>query len=140
MNLLYPSWPDVNNSAAPVDRVSVNMRVGAISTQRAGGASIAPYAAADGAGGFNLATHVGDDAVAVARNRAALRQLLPAEPCWLNQVHGTAVFHARADTVYLNPPSADACIATEPGVVCAVMTADCLPVLLCDFFGRVVGA
>lgn len=128
MNLLHPILPDV---AA---------RVATISTQRGGGISKMPYAAADGSGGFNLATHVGDEAIAVADNRAALRRMLPAEPVWLNQVHGTAVFHARAAQLLTSPPIADACIATEPGVVCAVLSADCLPVLLCDVTGSVVGA
>lgn len=134
MKLVYPLW------AGAVNPIDVAEQIGAISTQRAGGASAMPYAAGDGAGGLNLAAHVGDDANAVARNRAALRSVLPGEPCWLNQVHGTAVVHARAGAVCINPPAADACIATEPGVVCTVMTADCLPVLLCDPAGRVVGA
>ncbi len=137
MNFLYPVWRD---AISAVGALEVGRHVGAISTQRSGGASITFYAAADGSGGFNLATHVGDDAIAVAGNRAALRRVLPADPCWLNQVHGTAVFYARADMVFTHPPIADACIATEPGVVCAVMTADCLPVLLSDPAGRVVGA
>jgi YfiH family protein len=128
MNLDHPVWP------------SAVEHVGAISTRRSGGFSASPFAANDGSGGFNLASHVGDDALTVARNRAALGGVVPAEPRWLNQVHGTAVFHARADTFALTPPTADACIATEPGVVCAILTADCLPVLLCDPAGSVVGA
>lgn len=115
-------------------------RIGALSTRRFGGVSVAPYAAEDGAGGLNLAMHVGDDALAVARNRAALRLVLPAEPCWLNQVHGTTVVHARADSVAATVPTADACIATESGVVCAILTADCLPVLFCDPTRGIVGA
>ncbi len=72
------------------------------------------------------------------RNRRLLRPLLPAEPAWLTQVHGTTVVDAA--TVATDPPQADASIATRPGVVCAILTADCLPVLLCDRAGRVVGA
>ena len=131
MNFLTPVWP------REVDGLD---HIGAISTLRTGGFSLPPYAAADGSGGLNLATHVGDDAAIVARNRAVLRLKIPADPHWLNQVHGSAVVHARADAVVENPPTADACIATEPGVVCAILTADCLPVLLCDPKARVVGA
>lgn len=128
MKVVHPVLPD---SA---------VRIALLSTQRGGGISAMPYAAANGAGGFNLATHVGDDAIAVAHNRASLRQMLPAEPVWLNQNHGAVVVHACADTNFTSPPIADACIATEPGVVCAVLTADCLPVLFYDVSGDVVGA
>ena len=128
MKLLRPVWPGETH------------RISAVSTYRDGGESTTAYAAADGAGGLNLALHVGDDPHTVARNRAALRAYLPAEPFWLNQVHGTAVVHAHAAKTVDAPPTADASIATEPGVVCAILTADCLPVLLCDPTGRVVGA
>ncbi|ENO90188.1 hypothetical protein C666_02980 [Thauera linaloolentis 47Lol = DSM 12138] len=105
--------------------------VRALLTTRAGGCSLAPY------DGFNLAKHVGDVPAAVARNRAMLRELLPAEPVWLSQVHGCAVADAAvADGVLV----ADAVVAREPGRVCVVMTADCLPVLLCDDDGSVVAA
>ena len=128
MKLVHPTWP------GEVERIA------AISTMRDGGSSVKPFAAADGSGGLNLALHVGDEAQTVERNRAALREYLPAEPLWLNQVHGTAVVHARAGMIVDTPPTADASIATEPGVVCATLTADCLPVLLCDPTGRAVGA
>lgn len=128
MKLLQPVWPGAAD------------RIGAVSTYRDGGESTTPYAAADGAGGLNLALHVGDDAQTVARNRATLRAHLPNEPLWLNQVHGITVVHAQAGMVVDYPPTADASIATEPGVVCAIMTADCLPVLLSDPSGRAVGA
>ena len=111
--------------------------VGAMSTTRSGGVSIAPYDDANGGGGLNLGTHVGDAPEAVARNRALLRALLPAEPAWLTQVHGTRVLDA---STVAGAPEADASIATQPGVVCAIMTADCMPVLLADAAGRVVGA
>lgn len=112
--------------------------VGALSTTRAGGVSAAPYDDAGGGGGLNLGTHVGDAPDAVARNRALLQQqYLPAEPAWLTQVHGVKVLDAA--TVSGAPP-ADASIAARPGVVCAIMTADCMPVLLADAQGRVVGA
>jgi polyphenol oxidase len=82
---------------------------------------------------FNLATHVGDDASLVANNRALLRQYLPQEPLWLNQVHGVAV--ADDSTATVNPfgasqiPTADAAITLKPKRVLAVLTADCLPVV-----------
>ena len=111
--------------------------VGALSTTRSGGLSVAPYDDANGCGGLNLGTHVGDAPEAVAGNRALLRALLPAEPAWLTQVHGTRVLDAAA---VAGAPEADASIATQPGAVCAIMTADCMPVLLADAAGRVVGA
>jgi YfiH family protein len=94
--------------------------------------SAAPY------GSLNLATHVGDDATSVAANRVRLRATLrlPAEPHWLEQVHGTRVLD-------LDRPArgaADGAVAARAGTVCAVLTADCLPVLLCDRDGRRVGA
>lgn len=88
-------------------------------------------------GTLNLATHVGDDASAVAANRERLRAALdlPAEPRWLEQVHGTRVLDLdREDAV-----RADGAITMRPGTVCTVMTADCLPVLLCDRAGTRVG-
>lgn len=111
--------------------------VGALSTTRHGGTSGGPYAAPDG-GGLNLGIHVGDDPQAVARNRALLRAHLPAEPSWLNQVHGVRVVDA-ADTAG-QVPDADASISASPGTVCVIQTADCLPVLFCDSDGKVVGA
>jgi hypothetical protein len=88
---------------------------------------------------LNLAEHVGDDAGAVAANRERLRQALrlPALPAWLQQVHGVQVVDAAGVTA---PVAADAAYALVPGVVCAVLTADCLPVLLCDRGGRAVAA
>lgn len=111
--------------------------VGALSTTRAGGVSVAPYDDGAGGGGLNLGTHVGDAPEAVERNRMLLKQQLPAEPAWLTQVHGVGVLDAaRVD----GSPRADASIADRPGVVCAIMTADCMPVLLADAQGKVVGA
>jgi copper oxidase (laccase) domain-containing protein len=92
-------------------------------TTRAGGVSTGAFA------GLNLSLRVGDDPGSVARNRAILRACLPADPAWMKQVHGTAVADpdsAAADT------EADAAVTRRPGRVCAVMTADCLPVLLSD--------
>jgi purine-nucleoside/S-methyl-5'-thioadenosine phosphorylase / adenosine deaminase len=115
---IIPDWPAPKN-------------VHALQTTRHGGVSAAPYDS------LNLGDHVGDAPHAVARNRQLLAPLLPSEPVWLKQVHGTVVVNADAAGCL---PQADACIATHPGAVCVVMTADCLPVLLCDDRGSVVGA
>ncbi len=107
-----------------------------LSTVRGGtgsGISQAPYAH------FNLGDHVGDDPVAVAENRRRLRieAKLPAEPAWLSQVHGAAV--ADLDAAGLNGP-ADAAIARRAGKVCAILTADCLPVVIAADTGESVAA
>lgn len=88
-------------------------------------------------GTLNLATHVGDDAKSVAANRSRLRATLalPAEPRWLEQVHGTRVLDLDREGV----AAADGAVTSAAGTVCAVLTADCLPVLLCDRAGRHVG-
>lgn len=98
---------------------------------RSGGVSQGPYAT------LNLAAHVGDDPAAVAANRARLG--LPADPCWLQQVHGTQVAVLEAGAVP-GALEADAAYSRSPEVICAVLTADCLPVLLCDSFGQEVAA
>lgn len=120
-DFIIPDWPAPNH-------------VRALVTTRKGGVSQGPYA------GFNLADHVGDDPQAVAENRHLLRQRvpeLPADPLWLRQVHGTTCVE-----VEISDPGveADASWAYTPGSVCAVLTADCLPLLLCDKEGSVVGA
>lgn len=115
--VIVPDWP------APAS-------VRALITTRTGGASAAPFDS------LNLALHVGDDPAVVARNRARLRGWLPAEPVWMNQVHGTTVVDAARTAA---DPTADAAVTTSYGVVCAVMTADCLPVLLAADTGTVVG-
>jgi YfiH family protein len=130
---LTPLWPGLPG------------QVGALSTLRGGGLSAAPYDDCHGGGGLNLGSHVGDDPACVAANRALLTALLPGQPAWLTQVHGTAVIDAAtalatAAAVAAAPPEADASIATVPGAVCAILTADCLPVLFCDRHGAVVGA
>jgi YfiH family protein len=112
LELLTPEWP-------------VAARVRACTTLRTGGVSEGPFAT------LNLAHHVGDRADHVAENRRRLRTVLglPGEPLWLAQVHGTAV--ARAGDGRGGAP-ADAAVASAPGEVCAVLTADCLPVVLAD--------
>jgi YfiH family protein len=125
MELLIPDWTDI-----PAN-------IGALSTLRSGGFSHGQYDDGQGGGGLNLGVHVQDEPPHVQRNRALLRSILPAEPAWLTQVHGVNV----ADAAQVQgAPDADACIASEPGLVCVMMTADCLPVLLCDAAGSVVGA
>jgi len=116
-SFMLPDWP------APAG-------VRALSTTRRGGTSRPPWDS------FNLGAHVGDDPVAVAANRALLRRELPAEPAWLTQVHGTRCVDAASATPGVE---ADASFTRRRGVVCAVLTADCLPVLLCDDSASVVG-
>ncbi len=119
-DFIVPDWP------APAN-------VRALVTTRGGGVSSAPFDS------FNLADHVGDAPAAVAENRRRLRQHLPAAPVWLQQVHGIKCADAQlagnAEDI-----EADAAFTRASGVVCAVLTADCLPVLLCDDGGTVVAA
>lgn len=115
---ITPDWPAPPN-------------VRALQTTRQGGVSDAPYDS------LNLGDHVGDEPLTVARNRVLLNHLLPSEPVWLEQAHGTLV--ANADDASCLP-QADACISRHRDSVCVVMTADCLPVLLCDTQGSVVAA
>jgi hypothetical protein len=107
-----------------------------LATTRETGCSIGPFAS------FNLADHVGDDPRQVAANRRHLRELvpgMPVEPSWLNQVHGRVC--VSLDTVAAESPiEADASLATDSRHVCAILTADCLPVLLCDEAGTAVAA
>lgn len=117
-DLIFPDWP------APVN-------VRSLQTTRAGGVSVAPYDS------LNLGGHVGDDGLKVATNRQLLSAYVPTEPLWLNQVHGTVVVDAATASCL---PSADASFARVKGAVCVTMTADCLPVLLCDEAGTAVAA
>lgn len=117
-DLIVPGW-----DAPP------NVR--AFQTTRHGGLSLPPYAS------LNLGDHVGDAPLTVMRNRTLLNALVPSEPVWLEQVHGVVVADAGQAGCR---PRADASVAHRPGAVCVVMTADCLPVLLCDRQGTVVGA
>jgi YfiH family protein len=115
---IVPDWP-----APPGVRALV--------TTRAGGVSAGPFAS------LNLGLKSGDDTQAVLRNRARLQQLLPRPPRWLAQIHGSRVVDADSlDGV----AEADAGVAVGPGTVCAIMIADCLPVLFCDRAGGCVGA
>ena len=121
---LVPEWP-----------VPVGVR--ALITTRPGGVSKGPWGVPPaGEGGLNLGFLSGDAPEAVRENRARLRAVLCAEPRWLKQVHGAAV--VRADDV-VAPVEADASHTVTPGVIAAVMVADCMPVLLADAKGRCVG-
>lgn len=121
---IRPQWP-------------AHRRVRALITTRSGGVSTGAWGVpSSGAGGLNLGLLSGDAAEAVRANRERLRRLLPSEPRWLKQVHGPRV--VRADDVEA-PVEADAAFTTTPGVVAAVLVADCMPVLLADADGRCVG-
>ncbi len=118
LNFIVPDWP-------------VPANVKALQTTRAGGISQAPYDS------LNFGEHVKDNPMHVAHNRQLLSLYLPSEPAWLNQVHGISVVDA-ANTICV--PGADASYTMRKNVVCVTMTADCLPVLLCDTAGTVVVA
>lgn len=118
LTFIQPNWPAPKNICA-------------IQTSRQGGFSQAPYDS------FNLAMHVGDDAMTVAKNRQLLNPFLPSEPVWMNQVHGITVLDAAKSSCLEN---ADASFSRQKNVVCVTMTADCLPLLMCDKNGTVVAA
>lgn len=137
MRWITPDWPTPPG-------------VKALSTLRGGGASEAPYQS------LNLGDHVGDAPAAVAANRRALRAAaaLPAEPDWLVQVHGARIRNldepgartsspegAPVDTAAVTTASGhDGAVTRTPGRICAILTADCLPVLLAAEDGSAVGA
>ncbi|QJE02636.1 peptidoglycan editing factor PgeF [Massilia forsythiae] len=127
-SLIRPDWPDLPAG------------VQALATTRIGGESSGPYDDGQGGGGLNLGLHVGDDPAAVAANRARLQACLPGRPAWISQVHGADVVDAASVQPGAPVRSGDASIATAPGVVCAILTADCLPVLFAGLDGKVVGA
>lgn len=111
---------------------SAPSRIQACCTTRQGGVSAEPFDS------LNLALHVGDDPALVAQNRKLLRDQLelPAEPCWINQTHGTQTVTLERDA----SRDADAAVTRVPGTIAVVMTADCLPILLCNQTGSEVGA
>lgn len=117
---IYPDWPAPNT-------------VKALSTTRQAGVSLAPY------DGFNLASHVGDTANNVQKNRHYLIAAahLPESPRWLNQVHGIEVTQANK---WQQDNETDAIVSENINQVCAIMTADCLPILLCNRQGDKVAA
>ncbi|SEL41178.1 peptidoglycan editing factor PgeF [Nitrosovibrio tenuis] len=115
---IVPDWPAPRN-------------VKAVFTTRNGGTGSGPYAS------LNLGDHVGDDPLTVEKNRALLRHALPDEPRWLNQVHGNVPISIDGDCTA--PCHGDAAFSLRPGNVCAVLVADCLPILLCNHAGTMVG-
>lgn len=117
---LFPNW----NAPANVH---------AAMTLRIGGASSSPFDS------FNLATHVGDELENVLENRQLLKTELnlPVEPFWLEQIHSNSVVEATTDLIL---PKADASYTHQENVVCVVMTADCLPVLMCSSDGTQIAA
>ena len=115
---IVPDWPAPPN-------------VRAVVTTRAGGVSTGPYAT------MNLGRRSRDDPTALAENRRRFEAFLPGKPAWLDQVHGATV--ARLTRAASPAPVADAAVTGEQGVVCAILTADCLPVLFADRAGTAVG-
>ena len=122
MNVIKPIWP------APAT-------IHALVTTRQGGISSAPYDA------LNLGNHVGDEPARVIANRHVLRKYLPAEPVWLKQTHSTQVSTPDSRSQSSSQPfEADAAVTNIPHEVLAILTADCLPVLLSNADGTVIGA
>ena len=118
-DLIQPEWPAPPN-------------VHAFTTTRNGGVSEGVWSS------LNLGAHCGDRPRDVLENRATVRRSLPAEPFWLNQVHGTRVVRHTGSAG--DRPPADAIFSKHSRQVCAVLTADCLPVLLSDQNGTCVAA
>ena len=108
---IQPDWPAPPN-------------VRAFSTTRSGGVSSGPWSS------LNLGTRCGDTPSVVEQNRARLNETLPSPPYWLHQVHGTVV--VRHSGQFIREVEGDALVAFKPDRVCAVLTADCLPVLFCN--------
>lgn len=119
LRILVPNWP-----ASP--------QIGAFCTTRTGGVSNAPFDS------LNLGRYVNDEPLAVSENRARVRALLPAEPAWLKQVHGTRVWDADLASTE-EVIEADAAVTSKANTVLTVMAADCLPVLISSPDGRVIG-
>jgi YfiH family protein len=119
-NFITPNWPAPDNIIA-------------LSTTRFGGSSLPPY------NSFNLGTHVGDELTTVLQNRTALQQALnlPKQPAWLNQIHSNHVVEI-TDAYQL--ADADASFTGQSQMACVVLTADCLPILLCNQTGTLVAA
>ena len=121
-DLIVPDWP------APAG-------VKAFFTTRVGGVSVGAYSS------LNLGAHAGDAPEHVAENRRRVCELLPVPPVWLNQVHGVNVIQADAvDDSVGGTEEADASMTAQRNVTCAVLVADCLPVLFCTVDGSRVAA
>ena len=122
-DILRPAWPAPDH-------------IRALCTTRKGGVSQPPWDS------LNLGGHVGDNPDQVARNRRILADFIGGTSCsvgWLSQVHGTDVVELTPDNV-ANVATADASYTRHPGIACAILTADCLPVILTDARGTVIGA
>lgn len=119
-SFIFPNWNAPEN-------------VHAVMTTRIGGVSQSPYDS------LNLATHVEDNLEHVLGNRRLLKTTLnlPTQPFWLEQIHSNTVVEANAALIL---PKADASFTTQKNVVCVVMTADCLPVLMCSKNGEKIAA
>jgi YfiH family protein len=117
---IVPDWPAPDSVRAFV-------------TTRAGGVSEGDYAT------MNVALRGGDDPTDVARNRAIVREILPANPIWLHQEHATTVSNLDRQTSG-EAPRADAAVTHKAATVAVVVTADCIPLFLCDINGRGVAA
>ncbi|AYD63628.1 peptidoglycan editing factor PgeF [Achromobacter sp. ES-001] len=112
-----PSWPGVSYFC----------------TTRAGGVGVAPHDS------LNLGRRAGDNPDTVSENRRRVRAAVPGEPLWLRQVHGSEVVDADAPDLP-DEPAVDASVTAQPGRVLAIMVADCLPVVIADGRGQVLGA
>lgn len=123
-----PLWHPAQWPAPPWIKTAV--------TERSGGVSQSPYDT------LNLALHVGDDFDAVTENRRRLLDSIDADQIvWLNQVHGSDLVFADAQPPFASEaPEADGSFATKAGTACAVLTADCVPALICDRRGKQVAA
>jgi polyphenol oxidase len=131
-NIIVPNWPAPKNvHAIQTTRLRANIHA----PSRA--SSQTPYTFNTPYDDFNLGAHVGDDALKVAQNRQSLSQFVPSEPVWLNQVHGINVVDAAQTDCITN---ADASFTTQKNVVCVTMTADCLPILICDTAGTLAAS
>lgn len=120
------------NAFAYRPEISLPDNVSVIVSRREGGHSAEPY------NGFNIAEHVGDDASAVAANRRQLLEQMEGakQIQWLNQTHSCLMVEAGQT----NSPNADACYTQKASLACAVMTADCLPILMWRTDGSAVAA
>lgn len=131
---IIPIWPDLPS----------NIKV--LSTTRCGGVSLAPYDDGFGIGGLNLGSHVADDFNAVFSNRKIVQSLvLTHSITYLSQIHGIDILNAadlsnNEDNQSGEANQADGCFSSQLLTPCAVLTADCLPVLMCDLDGQVVAA
>ena len=126
LEILQPDWDQIKPA-----------NIDALMTLRSGGVSSGPFGDQTGVGGFNVGLYTGDVSFCIKMNRDLAAQLVPSNPKWLKQVHGTEVVDAETASEEVE---ADASVSVTPGVVCVVQVADCLPVVLTDTQGRVVAA